>query len=78
MGRQVKAKLVRGQPVSLDFLVEDQWISYDMICPKCSNKIFVVAIDKSRIACTDQDCHAVMFIRTPETSVDMSEVSWKI
>ena len=78
MGRKVKAKLVEGRPIIFDFLVEDEIIGYEMICPKCENNTFVISIDESRIACTNSECFAPVCIRLTETISDMANVTWKV
>ena len=78
MSRKVKAQLVDGRPIIFDFLVEDEIIAYEMICPKCENTTFVISIDKSRIACTNSDCFAVICVRLTETVSDMAKVTWKV
>ena len=78
MSKIVKAQLVEGRPIIFDFMVDDQIIAYEMMCPKCENKTFVISIDKSRIACTNSDCFAVICVRLHETVADMSGVKWKI
>lgn len=35
MSRKVKAKLVKGGPIRLDFVIEGEVISYEMVCPMC-------------------------------------------
>ena len=78
MSRKLKAQVVDGRPIIFDFDVAGQVLSYEMICSKCENKTFVISIDKSRIACTNTDCHAVMCVQLPSTEVDISEVTWQI
>lgn len=78
MSKIVKAKLVSGRPIVLDFKIGDEWIGYEAHCPKCENKVFVISEDKSRIACTNQDCFAIIFLRLKETEVDMEKISWDI
>lgn len=78
MGKKIKAQVVDGRPIIFDFNVDGQVLSYEMACSKCQNRTFVISIDKSRIACTNTDCHAVMCVRLADTEVDMSEVTWKL
>ena len=78
MSKTVKAQLVDGRPIIFDFMVEDQIIAYEMMCPKCETKTFVISIDKSRIACTNPDCFAVICVRLGETVADMSKVKWNL
>jgi len=78
MSKIIKAKLVEGRPIIMDFVVEGQIITYETMCPKCENKMFVISIDKSRIACTNTECRTVVYVRLHETETDMSEVTWKI
>ncbi len=79
MSRKIKkAQIIEGRPIIFDFQVEDQVIAYEMVCPKCEINTFVISIDKTRIACTNTECHAVICVRVAETATDMSEVTWKI
>lgn len=78
MSKVVKAQLVEGRPIIFDFQVEDDVIAYEMMCPKCENKTFVISIDKSRIACTNSECFAVICVRLGETVADMSKVEWNL
>ena len=78
MSKIVKAKLVGGRPIILAFQVDGEWINYEAVCPKCETKTFVIGEDKLKIACTNQDCFGVIFLRQPETVTDMSEVTWKV
>ena len=78
MSKTVKAKLVSGRPIVLDFQIGDEWIGFGAVCPKCDNRIFVISEDKSRIACTTIDCFTIIFLRIQETVSDMSKVEWKI
>jgi hypothetical protein len=78
MSKIVKAKLVEGRPISLDFEVSGEWIGYEVVCPKCGIRVFVISEDKSKIACATIDCFTIIFLRFKETISDMSEVTWKI
>ena len=78
MSKIVKAQLVEGRPIVLDFVIENEIITYETMCPKCENKTFVISEDKSRIACTNSECFTVIFLRLQETVSDMSKVEWKI
>ena len=78
MSRKIKAQLVAGRPIVIDFILDDEFIGYELICPKCENDTFVISEDKSRIACTNSVCFAVVFLRVQKTVSDMSEVTWKV
>ena len=79
MSRKVKSKLTGGKPIIFDFVIDDSEITYEMICPKCNSKNFVISIDKSRIACNDPDCITVILLQLKATETDTTkEVSWDV
>ena len=77
MSRKVKAQLVSGAPIHLDFVIEGEIISMELICPMCGTDTFVIGIDKEKGACTNPDCHAVCLYKL-KTKTDMSKVQWNI
>jgi len=77
MGRKEKSQVSGGKPISFDFDVDGEIIAYEMTCPKCSGKNFVIAIDKSRIACSNPDCFAIVCVRL-QTISDTQNVAWAL
>ena len=77
MSRKAKVKLVKGGPIHLDFVIEGEVISYEMVCPMCQTETFVFSIDKEMGGCTNPNCPCVLLYRL-KTKADMSKVQWNI
>ena len=77
MSRKVKGKLVVGAPIHLDFVIDGEVISTELICPMCKNDTFVFSIDKEMCGCTNPDCPCVLIYKL-KTKTDMSQVQWNI
>jgi len=77
MSKKVKVELVKGGPIHLDFVIEGEIISMELICPMCKAETFVFSIDKEMGGCTNPDCPCVLLYRL-KTTADMSQVQWNI
>ena len=71
----MKAKLVKGAPIHFDLMIDGEQISFELVCPMCGNKFWVISIDKQLGGCTDPDCPCVALNRL-NTVADMSQVRW--
>ena len=77
MSKKVKVELVMGAPIHLDFVIEGEIISMELVCPMCGTDTFVIGIDKEMGGCTNHDCPSVLLYRL-KTKADMSQVQWNI
>jgi len=77
MSKKIKAQLVMGKPIHFDLMVDGEQISFELVCPMCGNKFWVMSIDKEMGGCTDPECPCVALYRL-KTTADMSQVRWKI
>jgi len=77
MSRKQKVELVAGKSICFDFDVEGDVISYEMVCPNCKGKKFIISLDKTRVACVRPDCLSVLCVRLRDTA-DINNVTWKV
>ena len=73
MSRKVKGKLVTGAPIHFDICVDGEWITYELVCPTCGNKFWMMSPDKEMGACVDPNCPTVCLYKL-KTVADMSNV----
>ena len=77
MSRKVKGKLVMGAPIHLDFIINGEVLSMELVCPMCKTDTFVIGIDRELGGCTNPDCPCVLLYKL-KTKTDMSKVQWNI
>ena len=77
MSKKVKVELVKGAPIHFDICVNGEWITYELVCPTCGNKFWVMSLDKEEGACVDPNCPTVCLFKL-KTVADMSKVGWNI
>jgi len=77
VSRKVKIELVKGGPIHLDFKIEGEVISMELVCPMCATDTFVFSRDKEMGGCTNPECPCVLLYRL-KTKTDMSNVRWNI
>ena len=77
MGKKHKVKIVKGAPIHLDLMIDGEVISFELVCPMCGNKFWVVSVDKQLGGCTDPECPCVALVRL-KTTADMTKVTWAI
>ncbi len=78
MGKKVKTQVSAGKELEIPFETPAGVITYKAICPVCQGERFVMAIDYSRIACSNPDCLSILFFKLPDVSIESDKVQWKI
>ena len=65
---------IKGSPLHFDLIVDGELISYELVCPMCRFKTFVVSLDKEWGGCANEDCPGVCFGRIEGGAI--GEVGW--